>query len=64
MCKNILLANLLESQHLLEILQTSLTFKNSEKVDVSSNVCDGERQFCFEMKEGYKVFCVKILMFC
>ena len=32
LCKNILLANLLGSQHLLEILQTSLTFKNSEKV--------------------------------
>ena len=32
MCKNILLADLLGSQHLLEILQTSLTFKNSEKV--------------------------------
>ena len=28
----ILLANLLESQHLLEILQTSLTFKNREKM--------------------------------
>ena len=27
-----MLANLLGSQHLLEILQTSLTFKNSEKV--------------------------------
>ena len=32
MCKNVLLADLLESQHLLEILQTSLTFKNSKKV--------------------------------
>ena len=32
MCKNILLADLLGSQHLLEVLQTSLTFKNSEKV--------------------------------
>ena len=32
MCKNILLADLLGSQHLLQILQTSLTFKNSEKV--------------------------------
>ena len=32
MCKNILLADLLGSQHLLEILQTSLTFKNSENV--------------------------------
>ena len=32
LCKNIFLANLLGSQHLLEILQISLTFKNSEKV--------------------------------
>ena len=32
LCKNILLDDLLGSQHLLEILQTSLTFKNSEKV--------------------------------
>ena len=32
MCKNILSADLLGSQHLLEVLQTSLTFKNSEKV--------------------------------
>ena len=31
LCKNILLADLLESQHLLEILQISLAFKNSEK---------------------------------
>ena len=30
--KNILLADLSGSQHLLEIGQTSLTFKNSEKV--------------------------------
>ena len=32
LCKNILLADLLGSQHFIEILQTSLTFKNSEKV--------------------------------
>ena len=31
MCKNILLADLLGSQHLLELLQTSRIFKNSEK---------------------------------
>ena len=31
LCKNILLVDLLESQHLLEILQISLAFKNSEK---------------------------------
>ena len=28
-------------------------------MDVSKNVCDGERQLYFEMKEGYKVSCVK-----
>ena len=32
LCKNIFLANLLGSQHLLEILQISLTFKSSEKL--------------------------------
>ena len=32
-------------------------------VDVSKNVRDGERQFFFEMKEGCKVSCVKILIF-
>ena len=29
--KSVLLAHLLRTQHLLEILQTSLTFKNTEK---------------------------------
>ena len=37
LCKNIVLADLLRSQHLLEMLQISLTFKNSEKVVTSSN---------------------------
>ena len=32
MCKNIFLANLLGSQYLFEILQTSITVKNSENV--------------------------------
>ena len=32
LCKNTLLVDSLGSQHLLEILQTSLTFKNSENV--------------------------------
>ena len=64
MCENILSAYLLESQHLLEVLQTSLTFKNSEKVVKSGcfkKFCDGECQFFFEMKEGYKISSVKIL---
>ena len=30
LCKNILLTDLLGSQHLLEVLQTSLTFENRE----------------------------------
>ena len=44
--KNIFVADLLGSQYLFEILQTSLTVKNNEngvKVDVSKKVCDGER---------------------
>ena len=32
LCKNILLGDLLGSQHLFEILQTPLTFQNSENV--------------------------------
>ena len=60
------LADLLGSQYLFGILQSSLIVKNSEngiKVDVSKNDCDGEHQFLFEMKEGYKVSFAKILMF-
>ena len=34
-----------------------------EKVDVLKNVRDRERQSFFEMKEGYKVSCVKTLTF-
>ena len=32
-------------------------------MDVPENACDGERQFFFQTKEGYKASCVKILMF-
>ena len=32
------------------------------KVDVYENLSDGVCQFFFEMKEGYKFFCVKILI--
>ena len=55
--KNNFVSDLLESQHLFEILQTSLTFNNSVMVelDVSKNSCDGERLFFSKMKEGYKV---------
>ena len=54
-CKNIFVADLLGSQYLFEILQTSLTVKNSKNVvknGCSINVHDGERQFFLEMKEG------------
>ena len=66
MCKSTLLAELLGSQHLLEVLQTPLTFKNSE--NVVKGICLGKRlqwtaPIFFEMKEGYKVSCVKILIF-
>ena len=67
LCKNIFVTDLLGIQHLLEILQTSLIFKNSENVVKSGcfkNICNGQRQFLFEMKERYKVSYVKMLMFC
>ena len=35
----------------------------SQKLGVSKNVRDGERQFFFEMKDGYKFSYVKILIF-
>ena len=47
---------------LFEIIQTSLTVKNNEnmvKNGVSKSVCDGELIIFFEMKEGWKVSCVK-----
>ena len=57
MCKNIFVADLLRSQFLFELLQTSLTAKNSENgmvggggeggVDAWKNVSDGQRQFFF-----------------
>ena len=37
--------------------------KMGGKVDVLKNVSDGERQFLFETKEGYKVCRLKILIF-
>ena len=66
MCKNIFLADLLGSQRLCEILQTSLTVKKSEngvKSKCFEKFSDGERQFFVKMKMGYNVSCVKILMF-
>ena len=67
MSKNILLTDLLGNQHSFEVLQASLTFKNSKNVVKSGcfeNICDEVCQFSFEMKEGYKVSCVKKLIFC
>ena len=43
-------------------VRISLTVKNSENM-VKSDACDEERQLLFEMKEGYKVSCVKALIF-
>ena len=34
-----------------------------EKIDVLESVCDEERRFFFEIKEGHKVCRVKILIF-
>ena len=48
LCKNILLADILGSQHLFELLHTSSTVKNSENVVKSGcfgKVCDGEHLF-------------------
>ena len=67
LCKKIFVTDLSGSQHLFEILQTSLTFKNSENV-VKSGCFEKPRRWkapiFSEMKEGYKVSCVKILIFC
>ena len=62
-----MLTDLLGSQYLFEILQTSLTVKNSENGVKSGcfEKCSRWRalNFFFEMKEGYKASCVKILIF-
>ena len=67
MCKNILLADLLGSQHLLQILQTSLAIKNSEKVvkiECFEKRLRWRAPIFFEIKGRYEVSCVKILMLC
>ena len=64
--KNNFVSDLLGSQHLFEILQTSLTFKNSENAVKSGcfeKLLRWKASFFSEMKEGYKVSCVKILTF-
>ena len=63
--KNILLADLLGSKHLFEILQTSLTFKNSGNFINSEyfiNLLQWREPIFSHMMEGYKVSCVKILL--
>ena len=35
-----------------------------KKMDVSKRFCDGEHKFLFEIKEGGKVRCAKIKIFC
>ena len=66
-CKNIFLANLLGSQYLIEILETSLTLKNSENV-VKSGCFEKRLRWraptFFKMKEENEVSCVKILIVC
>ena len=65
--KNILLTDLLGSQYLFEILQTSLIFKNSEngvKSGCLKKLLRWRAPFLSEMKEGYKVSCVRILISC
>ena len=64
--KNIFVADLLGSQYLFEILQTSLTVKNSEngvKYGCFEKCSRWRAPVFFEMKDGYKVSCVKILIF-
>ena len=31
-------------------------------MDISKSICNGERKFLFEMKEGCKVFCIKLVL--
>ena len=69
MCKNIFIADLLGSQYLFEILQTSLNVKNSKNIYsinwmFRKTFATESTNFFFEMKKGYKISCVKILIFC
>ena len=67
LCKNILVAELLGTQYLFEILQPSLTVKNSENVVKSGwfEICSRWRAaIFFKMKDGYKISCIKIFIFC
>ena len=62
-----ILADLLVSQEIFEILQTSLTVENIEnvvKMDISEKMFAMESAIFFKMKDGCKVSCVKILILC
>ena len=64
--KNIFVADVLESQYLHGILQTCLTVKNSKngvKSGCFVKCLRWRAPIFFEMREGYKVSCVKILIF-
>ena len=67
LCKNIFVADLLGSQNLFKILETSLIVENSENV-VKSGCFEKcllwRAPIFFKMKEGYTVSCVKISIFC
>ena len=66
LCQKIFVTDLSGSQHLFEILQTSLTFKNSENVVKSGcfeKLLQWRAPIFFETKDGYRVSCVKLLMF-
>ena len=66
LCKIIFVTDLSGSQHLFQILQTSLTFKNSENVVKSGcfeKCLRWRASFFSEMKEEYKASCLKILTF-
>ena len=66
MCEKILLDDLLGRQHLLEILQTSLTFRNSEKVVKSrcfEKLLRWRPPILFRNKEGIKSLLCKDIDF-
>ena len=65
LCKNVifLINDPLGSQYLFEILHTSFIIKIRDvvKMDVSKNPSNGGHQFIFEMSEGNKASCAKII---
>ena len=64
--KNIFVPDLIGSQYLFEILQTSFTVKNSDNMVKSrcfEKLLRWTAPIFFETKEGYEASYVKILMF-